>query len=188
MFTVEQTIKAAAMAARIASLPLREPAYSRPPFWAKAFNETKTRPVVAGSGWLDYITIQLGQEPGLAPVGYSLVVNQYIATGDVSPLVSGLVYRFIVRGMHLREQEFDITNTVERHVDHAAAKPWPAMQRRIYIHVGNQQRLVLQVNNQGGDETKAYASLAGYYYPNLLDLPRSSQETGSGGEEDSARG
>lgn len=187
MFTVQQVVDGVALAAKNASLPLREPSYSRPPFWAKPLNETRTRPVAAGSGWLDYITLQLGQTPGLAPVGYSLVIDRYIATGEASPITSGLLYRFLVRGTHLREQEFDITNDIERHVDHAAAVPWPAMQRRIYIHVGNQQRLVLQVNNTGGASTKAYASISGYYYPNLGDLPRSSQESG-GGQEDSGRG
>jgi hypothetical protein len=164
------------------------PGYNRPPFWAYTFNETKTRPIPAGSGWLDYLVVQLGESPGTAPVGYSLVINQFIATGQVSPIVSGLRYRFLLKGTRLRSEEFDITNDIERHVDHGAARPWPAMQRRTFIQVGNQQLLVLQVNNTGGATTKAFASLAGWYYPNLGDMPRGSQEAGSQQDQDRFNG
>jgi len=173
----------AADALKKMSLPLREPSYTRPPFWALTFNETRTRPVAAGSGWLDYIFLQLGEQPGLAPVGHSLVINQFIATGESSPITSGLLYRFIIRGARQAVQEFNITNNIERHVDHAAALPWPAMQRRIYLHLSNQQQLVLQVNNTGDESTRAFASLSGWYYPNLRDSTRGQQEVNEDGHE-----
>ncbi len=179
MFTVPEAIDAAALVARNISIPLREPSYSRPPYWGLPLNESRTRPIPAASGWLDYIVLHLGKTPGQAPDGYSARVQYYIASGNESPITSGLLYRFVYNGQLLRSQEFDITNDIERHIDHLAAMPYPAQPRRIDLHLRNNSRLVLQVNNTGGSPTYAFASLMGYYYPNLGDLDRGALERGT---------
>lgn len=178
MFTVPEAISAAAIVARNISIPLREPSYSRPPYWALPLNITKTRPIPAASGWLEYLVIHLGVT-GLAPDGYSARVQYYIASGSVDPTTSGLRYRFRYNGALLPAQEFDITDGIERHIDHLAAAPYPAMPRRFDLHMRNNSRLVLEVNNTGGASTFAFAALMGYYYPNLGDLDRGAQERGT---------
>lgn len=183
MYSPQEAIEAAKIVMRTMSVPLREPSYARPPFWAYPLNENRTRPVPAGSGWLDYITLHLGQEPGLAPNGYSARVQYYIASGDESPITSGLLYRFLYNGQLVPEQEFDITNDIERHVDHAAAIPYPAMTRRLDFHIRNNGRFVLQVNNTGPSTVIALAALCGYYYPNLGDRDRGALERGSGNDD-----
>jgi len=183
MFTISEATDAAKITMRSMSVPMREPSYSRPPYWALPLNETRTRPIPALSGWLNYITIHMGQQPGLAPAGYSARVQYYIASGEVSPITSGLLYRFVYNGVLLRSEEFDITNDIERHIDHLAAMPFPAQPRRLDQHVRNDGRLVLQVNNTGGAIAMAFAALMGYYYPNLGDRDRGALERGSGNDD-----
>ena len=181
MYTLPEAIDAAKSVARNISIPLREPSYSRPPFWALPLNESKTRPIPAGSGWIDYIDLHLGMQ--LAPTGHSARVQWFIASGADSPITSGLLYRFKYNGALLASQEFDITNDIERHIDHLAAMPYLAQPRRLDLHLRNESRLVLQVNNTGGATTLAFASLMGYYYPNLGDLDRGSLERGHGNDD-----
>ncbi len=177
MPTFDQVVRAAQMVAKMGSIPVREPEYARPSYWSKNLAETRTRPVPpTGGAWLDYITIQMGL--GLAPQGYSAVVQYFITTGEDDPLTSGLRYRFTQAGIPLPVQEFDINNTIELGVDRFATLPWPAMVRRIYIEIQNDRQLVLQVQNNSGDDQLAFAGLFGYYFPNLGDLPRGAIERG----------
>lgn len=173
------------MVAKMGSIPFREPDYARPSYWAKNLSETRCRPIPSGAGWIDYITIQMGQ--GFAPQGYSCVVQYFIATGLLDPATSTLRYRFTQAGIPLPVQEFDINNNIELGVERASAIPWPAMVRRVYLEIQNDRQLVLQVMNTSGAPQLAFAGLFGYYFPNLGDLPRGSIESHGGGGNDRAR-
>lgn len=190
-YSEEDLVNALKQTASIMSVPTRPPSWVRPPWWAMPINVTRTRPIPAASGWVDYITVQLGQTD-LAPVGYSIRLTGYVATGRNDPLTTGMTYRFLRNGTQLPTQEFDITNTVERHVmRYTETEPWPAFGRKMFFHVPNQSRLVLQVNNPSGAEEIAIAALYGYYYPNLGDVGRGGQEShvqGGWGHEDSDQG
>lgn len=178
---------ALAETARLLSFPTRQPRWVKPPFWAWPLNETRTRPIPAASGWVDYIDIELGKEPGTAPEGFTLRLAAFIGTTENDPLTTGVTYRFKRNGALLPTQEFDITNTIERHLErYTNPEPYPAFARKMFLIVQNQGHLVLQVNNPSGSTQIAFAALYGYYYPNLGDVGRGGLETaaGEGGHED----
>jgi hypothetical protein len=186
MPSIPQVVAAAQMVAKMGSIPFREPEYARPSYASKNLSVTKTRPIPSAPGvWVDYITIQNGV--GLSPQGYSAVIQYFTVTGENDPLTSTLRYRFKQSGSVLPTQEFDINNDIELGIDRAAALPWPAMVRRIYIELQNDRQLVLQVQNSSGVDQLAFAGLYGYYFPNLGDLPRGSLERGFSSGTDRAR-
>jgi len=184
-YTSEDLQQALADTAKMMSIPLRSPQWVKPTWWDYPLNETRTRPVPAQSGWLDYIVIQLGVTPGFAPLGYSLRLMAFVGTTRTDPLVNGVTYRFLRNGQQLASQEFDITNTIEKHILRYSGvpDPWPAYGRKMFLHVSNQGRLVLQVNNPSMSEQLCPVALYGFYWPNLGDLPRGSLETGRDGTE-----
>lgn len=185
--TFDAMAEALAETAKSASVPLRPPLWVKPSWWALPLLATKTRPIPAASGWIDYITIT--PETGFAPSGYSMRIVGFVATGENDPLVTGMTYRFVRGASRLPVQEFDITNTIERHVERysGVAAPWPAWGRKMFLNVINGQRLVLQVNNPDAAPQLAIAAIYGYFYPNLRDLGKGSLETGIGGNEESDR-
>lgn len=185
--TFDDMAQALAETARSMSVPLRPPLWVKPSWWSLPLLATKTRPVPAASGWIDYITIQ--PNVGLAPQGYSMRLIGYVATGENDPLVTGMTYRFVRGAQRLPVQEFNITDTIERHVERYSGvpNPWPAWGRRIFLHAINDQRIVLQVNNPDAAPQIAIAALYGYFYPNLRDVGRGSLETGWAGNEESDR-
>lgn len=187
-FTSEELQQALADVARLMSIPTRSPRWVKQPWWAWPLNVTRTRPIPAGSGWIDYIRIQLGQTD-LAPTGYSLRLAAFTGTGENDPLVTGMTYRFIRNGQRLPAQEFDITNTIEKHLERYSGVtfPFPTWARKMFLIVPNDGLLQLQVNNPSGAEELAFASLYGYYYPNLGDQGKGSLEATAVGHIDSDR-
>lgn len=183
-YTSDDLMHALADTARMMSIPIRSPQWVKPTWWDYPLNLNKTRPVPANSGWLDYLVIQLGVSD-FAPSGYSLRLMAYVATTKTNPLVNGVTYRFLRNGQQLPTQEFDITNTIERHILRYSGvpDPWPAYGRKMFLHVPNYGRLVLQVNNPSNTAQLCPVALYGYYWPNLGDLPRGSLETGRDGTE-----
>jgi hypothetical protein len=177
-YTRDDLLQSLADVARIMSIPKRDPRWVKPTFWDYPLNETRTRPVPANSGWLDYITIHLGVQPGFAPEGYSLRLMAFVGTTLTDPLTNGVTYRFLKNGFPLPAQEIDITNNIEKGILRYSGvpAPWPAYGRKIFLTVQNQGRLVLQVNNPSGDAVLCPAALFGYYFPNLGDLPKGSLE------------
>jgi|GEM_PF-1777502 len=176
-FSTDDLQEALKQTAQLMSVPLRSPRWVKPTWWDHPLTVTRTRPIPAASGWLDLISITLGKST-FAPDGYSLRLAGYVATGKNDPLTTGMTYRFIKNGSLLNAQEFDITNTIERHVLRysGVAAPWPAFGRKMFLNVGNNGTLKLQVNNPSGASETAVAALYGYYYPNLGDLPGGSLE------------
>ncbi len=184
-YTSDDLLQAVADTARMMSIPIRDPRWVKPTWWDYPLNESRTRPVPNSGVWLDYITIKLGVTPGFAPDGYSLRLMAFVGTTETDPLTNGVTYRFLRNGQHLAEQEFDITNDIEKHVMRYSGvpDPWPAFGRKMFIAVQNNGTLVLQVKNSGAGEVICPAALYGYYFPNLGDLPKGSLERGMNGTE-----
>jgi len=184
----DQMVASVIVAARTMSIPIRNPAYIDPTWWSYPLNVTKTRPVPANSGWLDYIDINSDNGGGLVPTGHVIRLKGYVASGQYAPTVSGLRYRFRKNGQFLPDQEFDITDTIERHLErnnpNQFPHPFPCFHRRIVMTLNNDSRLTLQVNNTSGIVRLAFASLYGYYYPNLLGLSKGGQEAPPYTDED----
>jgi hypothetical protein len=175
--TFRSVVHAAETAAKIASIPIRNPAWQDPTFWSYPLNETRTRPVPANSGWLNYIVIDLRLQQGFAPEDYTIRLKGFVATGQVDPATSGLEYRFVRGGQMLPTQEFDITDNIERHLERSFPFPYPCFHRRLMLLVTNDSQIVLQVRNASGTPRLAFASLYGYYYPNLGGAGRGTQES-----------
>lgn len=173
--TDAEVIEALRQYAELGSIPLREQSAQRPTFSSFNLTMTKTRIIPAASGWLDYLVLQLGT--GQAASGFGAMVQYFVATGELAPAVSGLQYRFIHNGALMPSQEFALDPLVDPNINHAAAAPFPAQKRRFNLELYNRDRLVLQVNNTGGADARAFAGLFGYYYPNQ-SMPRESQESG----------
>lgn len=182
MFTESQVIGALADFVRLGSVSIREQGVQRPTFASLNLTETRCRTIPAGSGWVDYITIQMNE--GKAAAGYAAFIEFYIASGKTDPATSGLQYRFMLNGALLPSQEFLPPAGVDINVNHLSATPFPAQPRRIAMVVDNDSRLVLQVNNTGGAITTAYAGLFGWYFPNQSQ-PREAQESTGFGHSDS---
>ena len=184
----DQMVAAVVVAARKSSIPIRNPAYIDPSWWSYPLNVTKTRPIPANSGWLNYLDINTNVGGGLVPTGHVIRLKGYVASGQYDPVVSGLRYRFLESGRHMPDQEFDITDSIERHLErnnpNQFPHPFPCFHRRIVITLNNDSRLTLQVNNTSGTVRLAFASLYGYYYPNLLGLSKGGQEAPPFTDED----
>lgn len=177
----EDTMVAAVItAAKQASIPIRNPAWIDPSWWSYPLNVTRTRPIPANSGWIDYIDLNTTIGGGLSPSDYAIRLKGYVASGQYAPTVSGLLYRFRRNGGFPPDQEFDITDSIERHLErnnpNQFPHPFPCFHRRIVMVLNNNSRLTLQVNNTSGTARLAFASLFGYYYPNLLGLSKGGQE------------
>jgi hypothetical protein len=188
-FTADDLGHAIAETAKLISIPYRNPEWVKPSWWAWPLNVTRTRGIPPTAGFVDYINIQLGQTD-LAPVGYSIKVCAFVGTTENDPLVNGVTYRFLRNGVHLPAQEFNITNTIEKHLDrYTSALPFPAFGRKLFLNVTNDGRLQLQVNNPSGLVQVGFCALYGYYYPNLGDLDRGGMESAAGrdGHEDGDR-
>ncbi len=184
---METLLQAMAIVARTGSIPLRESSSGRPPFWWKAITATKTRPIAAGTTWLDYIILRGGFE--FFPKGYSATVNRFIATSKTDPATSLLQYRFLINGDIVPTQEFDLTAGIDFNVDRTATNlaPWPAMVRRCSFEIPTDNVLTLQVQNLGVATEIAIAGLFGWYYPSLGHPGREAFESTGMKQDDSVR-
>lgn len=178
MLSEQQVVNALADFVRLGSVSIREQGVQRPTFASINLTETRCRTIPAASGWIDYITIQMGVDS--APAGYAAFIEFYIASGKTDPATSGLQYRFMLDGALMASQEFTRLAGVDSNVDHLSTTPFPAQPRRLNLYVNNNSLLRLQVNNTGVADTVAYAGLFGWYLPNE-SMPREAQEgTGFG--------
>jgi hypothetical protein len=179
-YTSDDLQQALSQTAERLSIPIRSPRWVKPTWWDWPLTEMRTRPIPAASGWVDLISITLGKQPGLAPDGYSARLLAFVSTGQNDPLTTGMLYRFVRNGQLMNDQEFDITNTIEKNVMRYSGipDPWPAFGRKIFLNLTNNSQLILQVNNPGVAPQIAIAALYGYYYPNLGDLTKGSLESG----------
>lgn len=184
MVSPQTVLGAAAVVARLGSIPLREQSPGRPPFWAKPIVATKTRPIPAATAWFNYITLRGGFE--FFPKGYSAVVNRFIATGK-NAAGTGLEYRFLLDDNLTPSQEFSLSPTVDYNVDRAAAAPFPSMVRRCFFNVAVNHVLALQVRNTGVATHIAYAGLFGWYYGAMGMQEREAFETSGFKLDDSVR-
>lgn len=186
MFTPDQVVRAAVGAARMASIPLRESSTGRPTFWSPPICLTKTRPVPAGTDWVDYLTLRAGVS--FFPQGYGAKVNQFIATGKDDPATSLLQFRFKQNDSIMPSQEFGLNATIDYGVERAAAIMWPAMTRRCTFIVMQKQALTLQVKNADVVAHIAICGLFGWYFPDLSGDDKQSFEASGFAQEDSVRG
>lgn len=166
--------QAALQATRLASIPVREPSYTKPSFWALPLTITRARglEVMAGA-WQDFLEIPSIQD-------HPKVVTHYVAT----PFVAGTVeYRFVIKGTLLDPSAVTLPPAVERHLDRFATHPFPTKKRPLYIRVGDTDSFVIQARNLTGVEQLAFAAVYGWYYPQLLNAARGGGE----GIDDTAR-
>lgn len=182
MLSEQQVVDALADFVRLGSVSIREQGVQRPTFASVNLTETRCRTIQSASGWVDYITIQMGE--GSAAQGFAAFIEFYTASGKTDPAVSGLQYRFVLDGALMASQEFARLGNVDTNVNHLSSTPFPAQPRRLNLYVNNGSRLVLQVNNTGGAATTAYAGLFGWYLPNT-SMPREAQEGTGFGHSDS---
>jgi hypothetical protein len=181
----QQVIASMGLLAKSGSIPLREPVYNRPPFWARPLNEMRARIVPATTGFVDYIMLIGGE--GKWPSGYSAKIQYYTLTTLTDPAVNGVTFRIIRGGQMMDAKAFNITNNIDKCVERVnAPNPWPAQSARFDIVLGNSQQIRVQVNNPSGVSQRCFAGLFGYYYPNLGNLNPGSLETGTL-NEDAAR-
>ncbi len=186
MFTPDQVVRAAAGAARLASIPLREASTGRPTFWSPPICLTKTRPIPAGTDWVDYLTLRSGVD--FFPQGYGAEVNEFIATGKDDPATSGLQFRFRKDETLMPVQEFELQANIDYAVDRFAAIPWPAMTRRCTFTVMPKNSLALQVKNTDVVAHIAICGLFGWYFPDLDGEGRQAFEASGYAQEDATRG
>lgn len=185
--TVAEVIRATARMSRISSIPMREPSSARPTFWSQSICSTKTRPVPAMSGWLDYIVLQPGK--GNAPAGYSGIINFMVATAQNNMATNGLLYRFLLLGSPLNPSMFNMQPGFDQYVERVGTpNPFPAQPRKVNIIIDNNSQLRMQVNNTSGVVVNAYAALYGWWYPNLGTSERSAFEASGFIQTDAARG
>jgi hypothetical protein len=185
--TVEQLSDAMQNVLRVASLPIREPSPCRPTFWSIPITYTKTRPVPANSGWLDYLPMSPGQ--GMFPSGYNAAINFVIATSLTNMATNGLQYRFLLEGDLLPAQYFNLSPGFDLNVERVGApNPFPAQTRRVNIVVPNTNHLSLQVNNTSGAPVLAYAGLFGWFYPNLGSSEKEAFNASGFVQDDAVRG
>jgi hypothetical protein len=185
MVSLQTVIGAAAMVARLGSIPLREQSPGRPPFWAKPLLATKTRPIPANTDWFTYLFLKCGVD--FFPEGYAGVVNRFIASGKEDPATSGLEYRFLLDGDLVSDEEFEIPAGFDLNVDHAATIPFPAQARRCFFNISVNHSLSLQVRNTSVSSSIAYAGLFGWYYSALGSQERDAFEATGFKQEDSVR-
>lgn len=188
MFTPDQVVRAAAMVARMGSIPLREQSTGRPTFWSPPICLTKTRPIPASTDWTDYLTLKAGVS--FFPEGYGALVNQFIVTGKDDPATSLLQFRFKMGDTLMTPQEFALQATIDYGVDRSATNlsPWPAMTRRCQFVVMPKDSFVLQVKNDDVVAHIAICGLFGWYFPDLSGEGRQAFEASGYTQEDSVRG
>lgn len=176
--SIQEVIAASKRLVQQTSIPLREPSTGRPTFWSNCLAQTRTRPIPANSGWIDINQIRPGV--GIFPENYSCIVNMFIATSQASMVTSGLLYQFLLEGDLMPSQYFAIAPGVDYNVERInEATPFPSQPRKIFISVGNNQHLSLQVMNTSSSIQNSYSALFGWFYPNLGNENKTSFE-GSG--------
>lgn len=173
-------------AARLASIPIREQSTGRPTFWSPPLCPTKTRPIPAGTDWIDYLVLASGIQ--FFPQGYGAIVNQFIVTGKDDPATSLLQFRFRQDTTIMPSQEFGLNATIDYGVDRASTIPWPAMTRRCHFVVMPQHSLALQVKNADVVAHIAICGLFGWFFPDLSAEGKGAFETTGYKQEDSVRG
>lgn len=182
----QQVGRALADVARVTSIPLREPSYSRPTFWSKPLLEMRARIIPPLTDWTPYITLQ----SGLAnfPAGFSATVQYFIATSVVDPATSGVTWRFLYQGGIMDVNQFVLVPGIDLNVERSAAvpNPWPSQVRRIAQIIMNGEQFVLQVKNTSGVNQRALAALSGWYWPNTPTQDRGNMEIGAH-NDDAAR-
>lgn len=179
----QQVGRGLATVAQVASIPLREPSYSRPPFWAKPLLEMRAR-LVPSTDWVDFITLQGGRDN--FPAGYSATIRFFIATTVTNPATNSVVWRFLFNGTPMDANQFVLVPGIDLNVDRAAALPWPAQVRRIAQILTNNDRFVLQVRNLTPTTQRGVAALSGWYWPNTPQQDRGNLELGAH-NDDAAR-
>lgn len=183
MFTKSQVVDAMHQVATKAALPFREPTTARASFWSLPLLYTRTRPVPVGVTWLDYIVITPGQ--GMAPARHMPIITRWVATGLLDMAITGLEYRMLVDEAILPPSLFSLSPGIERNVDRASATPWPVQPQRIELRLQNHQTFRLQVRHSSLVPVIAYASITGWFAPNLANNNREAFEASGFIQEES---
>jgi hypothetical protein len=170
MFTKSEVVDALHQVATKAAIPFREPTTARASFWSLPLLYTRTRPVPVGATWLDYIVITPGVNG--APARHMPIITRWVATGLLDPAITGLEYRMLVDEAILPPNLFSLSPGIERNADRATLTPWPVQPQRIELRLQNTQTFRLQVRHADVVPVKAYASITGWFAPNLSNNNR----------------
>lgn len=137
-------------AMRGTNLQARQPSYTYPSYWSRPIFQTAYLPVPGNTDWMDLVVLT-------PPKQYVSIVQQYAATslGDIS--LSGLLFRMQRNGTLL-----DVTIAPGVEFNKTSANAYPIIPRKIFIHVNNTQRLVIQVKNPTGVQAVAIGMFGGW--------------------------
>ncbi len=140
------------------NLPIRRNSQTRPPFWGLPLAVTRVRPIPAGSGWADYVTVSGRPQ-------YIAIVSHYTATTVGDPDVSGLEFRIRLNGNPLPLDAVQLTPGIERNKEGPFS--YPTIARELFQPVLETQTLALQVRNPTLIQRMAIGALWGWFYDAL---------------------
>lgn len=139
------------------SIPVREPSYLLESFWSIPLTTTRARPVPGNSGWVDFLSITV-------PEQHNAVINRYILSAFEEASVT---FRWIIDGVLINPDSFQMPGAIDRHVDRLSATPFPGRFRSTYIWAGDGSVVTIQANNANQVRKLTLAAIAGWYYPSL---------------------
>lgn len=172
MITPELMDKVFSRLVRGAPLPIRQPSFTCPDFWSAPINQSRARlipdPGPLPGTWLDYLTVR-------PQTGYPRVITKFVATSEV---LSAVEYRWIYKGNLFAPDQMILDPAVERHLDRQLVHPYPCTQRQTYIVADDTSPLVLQARLLVAGPQRAFASIQGWYYPDLGSPDEVTRQTG----------
>jgi len=157
--------QAALWAVQNLSIPVREPSYVLPDFWAVPLTITRARPVPSNASWQDFLSVP---SEDLHPK----VIRSYVATSFDADVVA---WRWIEKDHLFATDSVDLVSGIDRHIDRFETHPYPAKFRPLTRRVADSSQFTLQVLNTTGNDQLCFAAVYGWYYPQL----QSSMERGA---------